>query len=285
MSLAIRAVDSDADLERCVEIFNAAHPDDGLALQDLRDSKGGCYLHEDGGYVYIADSSTWSWQYTMVRVRPDSRRRGVGTALVEAAAAEARRRGKAGLIGRVVDPDDDGSRAWAAACGFEETRQDIELLRQVQPGDGEIAAGIVPLGAEHLRGAYAVEVECVPDVPATTPMQADPFERWRGRIERHAITFVALDGTRVVGRASLERLHGMPHRLEHGLTAVLRSHRGRGLATKLKRAQIAWAAENGYRELITFTDTENAPMRRVNVKLGYVEKLGSIIVERRTPGS
>jgi GNAT superfamily N-acetyltransferase len=125
-----------------------------------------------------------------------------------------------------------------------------------------------------------VEVECVPDVPATTPLQASPFERWHELIERHAATFVALDEGRVVGYATFERLHGMPHRLEHGLTAVLRSHRGRGLATKLKRAQIAWAAEHGYRELITFTDTENAPMRHVNVTLGYVEKLGSIVVER-----
>jgi mycothiol synthase len=72
----------------------------------------------------------------------------------------------------------------------------------------------------------------------------------------------------------------MPHRLEHGLTAVLRGHRGRGIATRLKSAQIAWAAERGYRELITWTDTENAATRRVNTKLGYVEKLGPIVVER-----
>jgi RimJ/RimL family protein N-acetyltransferase len=51
------------------------------------------------------------------------------------------------------------------------------------------------------------------------------------------------------------------------------------VATRLKRAQIAWAAEQGYTELITATDTANVPMRRVNVKLGYVERLGSILVE------
>ena len=124
-------------------------------------------------------------------------------------------------------------------------------------------------------------------MPATVPMAARPFERWRELIERHAATFVALDDGRVVGYATLEHLHGTPHRLEHGLTAVLRSHRGRGIATKLKQAEIAWAAENGYRELITFTDTTNVPMRRVNVKLGYAETLGPIVVERgssRRPG-
>jgi GNAT superfamily N-acetyltransferase len=277
----IRRADTEADLERCVEIFNAVHPDDGIALQDLSDSRGFCLLHKGGGYAYIAESSTWNWQYTMVRVRPEARRRGIGTALVEAAGDEARQRRKAGMVGRVVVPDDSDTRSWAAARGFEETRQDIELLRQLRPGDGEIADGIVPMGPEHLRGAYAVEVECVPDVPATTPMRADSFECWSERMSKHAVTFVALDGEQVVGRASLEHLHGMPHRLEHGLTAVLRSHRRRGLATKLKNAQIGWAAEHGYRELITYTDTENAGMRAVNVSLGYAERLGSIVVERR----
>jgi GNAT superfamily N-acetyltransferase len=65
---------------------------------------------------------------------------------------------------------------------------------------------------------------------------------------RHAATFVALDGGRVVGYATLEHLYGQRHRLEHGLTAVLRAHRGRGVATMLKSAQIAWAAHHGYTE-------------------------------------
>ena len=47
-----------------------------------------------------------------------------------------------------------------------------------------------------------------------------------------------------------------------------------------ENAQIAWASERGYRELITWTDTENAATRRVNTKLGYAEKPGPIVVER-----
>ena len=134
--------------------------------------------------------------------------------------------------------------------------------------------------AEHLRGAYAVEVECVPDVPATTPMAADPFERWHERIAGHAVTFVALDGGRVVGYATLEHLHGQPHRLEHGLTAVLRSHRGRGRRDEAEERADRLGRRQRLPELITATDTTNVPMRRVNAKLGYAERLGSIIVER-----
>ena len=60
-----------------------------------------------------------------------------------------------------------------------------------------------------------------------------------------------------------------PHLAEHGLTSVAASHRNRGIATALKRAQIAWAARHGYRELMTSTQAANAPMRAVNDKLGY----------------
>jgi GNAT superfamily N-acetyltransferase len=274
----IRWAETDADLARCVEIFNAVDPAHPMALEDVKGAKGRCLLG-DGGYAYVADSSLANWQYTMVRVQPDVRRRGEGTALLGAAADEAGRNGRVGMVGR-VDCDDPGSRAWIEVVGFEETRQDVELLRKLQPGDGEIADDIVPLSEEHLAGVYAVEVECVPDVPATVPMVADPFEEWRERIGRKAAAFVALDDVCVVGYATLEHLHGTPHRLEHGLTAVLRRHRGRGVATKLKNAQIAWAAEQGYRELITWTDTENAATRRVNTKLGYVETPGPIVVER-----
>jgi mycothiol synthase len=61
----------------------------------------------------------------------------------------------------------------------------------------------------------------------------------------------------------------MPHRLEHGLTAVRRSHRRQGIATALKRAQMAWAAEHGYRELVSDMVEGNAAMRAVNERLGY----------------
>jgi mycothiol synthase len=61
----------------------------------------------------------------------------------------------------------------------------------------------------------------------------------------------------------------MPHRLEHGLTAERHSHRRRGLGTALKRAQIAWAAEHGYCELVTDMVEGNAAMRAVNERPGY----------------
>ena len=68
-----------------------------------------------------------------------------------------------------------------------------------------------------------------------------------------------------------------PHRLEHGLTAVRRSHRRRGLGSALKQAQIKWAADNGYRELTSEMVEGNAPMRALNERLGY-RQLPPVIV-------
>jgi mycothiol synthase len=56
------------------------------------------------------------------------------------------------------------------------------------------------------------------------------------------------------------------------MTGVARRARGRGVALALKQAQIAAAKEAGVKFLHTTTDLGNAPMRRVNEKLGYERK-------------
>ena len=53
------------------------------------------------------------------------------------------------------------------------------------------------------------------------------------------------------------------------MTGVARSARGRGIALALKQAQIAAARDAGWTFLRTMNDLGNAPMRRVNEKLGY----------------
>ena len=53
------------------------------------------------------------------------------------------------------------------------------------------------------------------------------------------------------------------------MTAVRPAYRGRGIATALKRATIAWAIGHGLESLETSNDVHNAPMRAVNAALGY----------------
>ncbi len=56
---------------------------------------------------------------------------------------------------------------------------------------------------------------------------------------------------------------------EDGLTAVRRDWRRRGLARALKQRKLAWAAENGIREIVTWTQQGNDGMRMLNEELGY----------------
>ena len=56
-----------------------------------------------------------------------------------------------------------------------------------------------------------------------------------------------------------------------------------GLATALKRRQLAWASANGIRELVTWTQQGNEPMQQVNLRLGYVPRAVSRTVRRDLP--
>lgn len=263
----IRLADTAADLERCARIACAVDPENPVTVEQLRGAPpGALLLHAGGGYAYVSPSSVPASTYAMVRVHPESRRCGVGAALLEAARGRTRALGCESLWGRVRDEE---SLAFVTGRGFREVARDIVVVRKVSPGEGEVAGGVVELRDEHVRGAYEVCAEATPEVHAPLPAEARPFEEWLEHESRDpAVAFVALDGDEVVGYA---RLHtcGVPHRLEHGLTAVRRSHRRRGLATALKRAQLRWAADHGYRELLTDTIESNTAMRAVNERLGY----------------
>ena len=110
----------------------------------------------------------------------------------------------------------------------------------------------------------------IPEMALPQHAEVDPFDEWLEREERNSpVAFVALDGDEVVGYARLYSIPALTHRLENGLTAVRGSHRRRGLATALKRAQISGAAANGFRELVTSSVEGNEAMRAVNERLGY----------------
>jgi mycothiol synthase len=268
----IRLASTQADLERCVEICNAVQPDAPVTVDQL---VGTLLLHEGGGYAFVDRSSVRGSAYTMIRVHPEVRRRGIGSDLLDASRARVRELDCTAMWGRVRD---DESLGFVTRRGFREVTREVTVLRAVAPGEGEVAPGIVELRDEHLRGAHAVCVECVPEI--AVPQQAEelPFDEWVERSKRHTVAFVALDGEKVVGYACLQKT-GTPHRLEHGLTAVLRSYRRRGIGSALKRAEIAWAAERGYTELETGMAEGNPGIRGLNESLGYEPLPPTIIVE------
>jgi GNAT superfamily N-acetyltransferase len=56
-------------------------------------------------------------------------------------------------------------------------------------------------------------------------------------------------------------------------TATLAEYRNRGIADRIKRASLAWAAANGIRAAWTTNDETNAAMLTVNERLGYRTRL------------
>jgi mycothiol synthase len=95
--------------------------------------------------------------------------------------------------------------------------------------------------------------------------------------------FLALADGEVIGCAGLMPDPDHPQRAEHGLTAVRRDWRGRGVASALKRSSLRWAAENGFTEVYTWTQRGNDEMRRPNAHLGFVTRSECLVMRALLP--
>ena len=277
----IRRAETWADFELCARIKSTVEPEPPISAEEISDDPGACLLlHGEAGYAIVKESSLVDCAFTMVRVLPEERRQGVGSALLAACSDEARALGKGFLYGR-VEGDDPDSFAWVERRGFVVIAQEVEQTRELgeesapEPPPGIVLAELRP---EHREGAYAVAVEATPDMAMDADVEAAPYERWLAQNETRIIV-VALEGEQVVGYATLVPLAAVPDTLEHELTGVLHSHRRRGIGEALKREQIRWAAAHGYRRLITWTQEGNDAMRNLNLKLGYRERLSSLAVK------
>jgi mycothiol synthase len=216
--------------------------------------------------------------FAMVRVLPEFRHRGVGQAMYVALSEHARSVGRDELFGRIRE-DDAGSLEAAVTHGFSEIGREFPVvldLRRASPASPAAPAGVEITNLadrpDLARAAWAVEVEAAPDIPTEGEVEAWPFDRWRSAVLEAPTALpeasvVAVANGEVVGSAVLSALSDGA--AEHGLTAVRRAWRGRGIATALKSAQIEWARRGGYTELHTSNDEANLAMRGINARLGY----------------
>ena len=294
--LAIRSITADDDLEQLVAIVCATSPEAPTALEEIRWSDATYpgtvrFLAELGGravgaatvgriYVFAPEfPALW----VIIGVVPEARRAGIGERLLGEVSAVARERGKTELYIRCAADRPD-------AIGFLTHRGFTELERSkvVRLGlAGRTAPAVAPpLGIEFttlaarpdlVEGVHAVALETFPDVPGgDEPMDVGDLAEFRARdVDRRGIPkdafFVAVDreNGRVVGYACLLMQAGSTTLAYHDMTAVLRAYRGRGIARELKHATIDWAIRNGLTALETGNDEANAPMRAVNIRLGY----------------
>jgi mycothiol synthase len=280
-------VDESDELDS-LEVYNAVWPRDGAtieAVHSYRDSAQDYidYLvREDGVVLGSGAGAIFAYRPrrvdTLITVLAGHRRRGAGTALYEAISKWASER-RADELEVSVSGDDPESLSYAQRRGFTEDRRQVGLvlsLSGVSPLRVGPPAGIEivtwALRPELARGMYEVDLEIHPDIPGFEDVALEPFEDWMAHnmqrpTDSPEATFIALEDDEVVGFAKLSLT--APTAAGHAMTAVKRAWRGRGIAAALKAAQINWALDNGYTELHTSNEKQNAPIQRLNAHLGY----------------
>jgi GNAT superfamily N-acetyltransferase len=217
-----------------------------------------------------------------IGVRPDQRRRGIGTALYE----EAKRHARAlGIQRLTVEVDDDpAGRRFVEARGFEPLSAEIVSSLDPESTDlGELDALVAAAEYAGFRLATLEEFAGRQDDVAAFYEAAGawapggsritPHELWRLIFERPDLSwegsFVIVDERgRLVSLASLVVDDAFP-RAENDWTATLPELRGRRHALLVKLATIRWAREAGIREIVTASDEDNVPMLTLNERLGY----------------
>jgi GNAT superfamily N-acetyltransferase len=276
--IEVRAAESDADLEAFIRIRRTLLPNEsGGTLALLRADLAAnpdrhFYVAElNGGVVgsgLISLSDLRDRFSVKVRVLPQARRRGVGTALLRQLITHA----TGDKVGTHLEEEE--SRPFAERFGFRETDRQVEQVKHLgdEPDPPPLPAGIeVVTVAERpslLREAYPLACEGYSDMALERPAQIS-LETWlREEATLPDGSFVALAGGEIVGWSGLVQ-HDNDGVAEDGLTVTRRDWRHRGLATTLKRMELAWAAEHGFREVVTWTQQGNEGMRSINELLGY----------------
>ena len=287
VSVELRVVESDADVEAWLQVRRVVLPtsrrgrfEQSRALRDGQGAARAACGARRRLRLHRRPPSAGSWQYTwcgcvpiaQARRRNGARRGGRGRSAAPGQGRADRqgrrpRRRRLARLGRQLRVRGDAGRT-SSCCG-RSSRAPARSLRGSPQGQSICAAPTRsrPSG---------------PRCACDTPMQAETFGAGEG-----SSNATRSRSSRSPGLESSAARRSRRHGCRTGRARPdrrLRSDGGRGLATKLKRAQLEWAAANGYRELVTFTHRECPDATReraARVRLG----LSSPSPCSRTPGS
>ena len=275
-----------------VAVWNAITPEEPVTVESQRARIGrerrlSLIAELDGEVVGCglgAPSDSPERGVVQPRVLPAARRRGIGTALLRMLIDHVEAKGFE-VASAFVDGNDKDSLAFAERFGFVEAERQVEQVwsssevDEVSPPPG-VAFMTIAERPDLLREAYPLGLAGWGDMATATPVTIS-LEAW---LDEEATlpegSFVALAGDEIVGYSGLCR-RPVEGTAEDGLTVVRHDWRRRGLASALKRAELAWASRNGIREVVTWTQRGNDGMRAVNERLGYVYR--TVAVSMRAP--
>ena len=306
MDPVVRRTTGPDDDARSLAIYNEVWPRFAVSMAEVDSFKGSVLAWAD--HLALIDGATVGSAFAAIHPsRPDVadvslmvlapyRRRGAGTALYREVSAWCTARGLA-IVETPIEADDDVSIDFATRRGFTEIERYGRMVLEL--GGLDPAPVAPPPGIDIVtwaerpdlsRGLYEVAVEAYPDMPGHEDDQIEPYEDWlvhdmQGSADRPEATFAALAGSEVVGYAKFFVTAARPTEASHDTTGVKRAWRGKGLAGALKRAQIAWAKQQGFERLVTGNEMRNEPIRRLNANLGYQEAPGRVLMRGPLAGS
>ena len=146
---------------------------------------------------------------------------------------------------------------------------ELDVAATPEPGPPGVELTTFAERPDLAEALYAVACESYPDQPGRAETRMSPFEVWRSwGLDPHEPTayFIALDDEYVRGYGYLE-VEGKT--AKNGFMGIARDSRGRGLASAIKRAQIAWAKTHGLRSLRTANEVRLEQMLALNRRYGY----------------
>jgi GNAT superfamily N-acetyltransferase len=300
VQVEIRDVSGIDELERWIAVHNAVRADDPANLEqkvliraeELEHVDLLAYVDgEPAGVAKLSgdsESVRSGCPWIDVCVLPARRRRGIGSALLEAVSAHARRQGKVALAGEVRADD-------VESIGFLERRGFVESSRferlEVDLDSRGAADVAVPLGLELtwladrptlLPGMYEVAAATYPELGGYIGRQAETLVQWQvyelgSGAALLDLTPIALAGGRVVGFATIRGLDELAAELR--MVCVLPEWRGRGVACALLEAQLAAARRAGLRRAVTWV--RDGEPRGLYTRLGM--RAGGAAIEFRGP--
>jgi GNAT superfamily N-acetyltransferase len=227
-----------------------------------------------------------NWAGAGVMVHPDQRQKGYGQILWQQLEQRLTQHSLKGLETYIRD-DDHASRAWAETRGFEYYGHRFASVLNLEIFDESRFQGhlerVKASGIEFCSFADIVQnesdwlklLEFVADSLTQTPdLKLNP--RWSLEQVAHYVRddsetnaeriFLAVDAGIWVGVSVLTLDRGQTYNF---ITAVNKSHRGRGIALALKLEVIKKAKALGYSLMRTNNLSVNAPILEVNRKLGF----------------